>query len=91
MSKYIDADVLIKDTIQEFINPKPFRDTIMRMINKAPSIDIVRCKECRWYRAYADQYGCWERCDRTMMEANTDGFCSYGKRREDGDNNTMLR
>ena len=80
MSKYIDADVLIKDTIQEFINPKPFRDTIMRMINKAPSIDIVRCKECRYWKwiEWAKEFRCTLR--NTAFNARADDFCSYGER-----------
>ena len=84
MSKYIDADVLIKDTIQEFINPKPFRDTIMRMINKAPSIDIVRCKECKWWIVTMDE----SRTDEDYLKCNmdkwtdADDFCSYGERSE---------
>ena len=83
MSKYIDTDVLIKDTIQEFINPKPFRDTIMRMINKAPSIDIVFCKECKYY--HKDYTGEWcGRCSnpQAIRKTTADAFCSYGERRE---------
>ena len=73
MSRYIDAEAL----------KIPSEEMVARMvINSAPSIDLVRCKECRWYRVYADKHGCRERCDRTMLKVNIDGFCSYGERRE---------
>ena len=42
--------------------------------------EVVRCKDCKHYFHYGDGvYGC-----RTfgMMKTKTDGFCSYGERRE---------
>lgn len=38
--RMIDADILVQDTIQEYARSKQYRDAIIRMVNKAPTIDI---------------------------------------------------
>ena len=76
MSDYIKREDAIFIALQQPLY------SVVSQIKQLDGIDIVRCKECKWYRAYADQHGCWERCDRTMMNANSDGFCSYGERNE---------
>ena len=54
----------------------------VKNIHSAPSIDIVRCKECkRRYRSgyRGDEY--WV-CDFMDAKIKDDDFCSYGERRE---------
>ena len=49
MSRWIDADVL-KEKIDNIWNGRPLSvlgARILTMIDEVPSIDIVRCKECR--------------------------------------------
>lgn len=77
MSRYIDAEAL-KDTHYNYATgelvPLAWAD-----IDTAPHIDIVRCKECKWYDADTD----WANipyCDKHHIEAYEDGFCSYGER-----------
>ena len=41
----------------------------------APSIDIVRCKECKYYK---DEWCYWR-----DVEIRADDFCSYGERDKD--------
>ena len=50
-------------------------------IRKIPSIDIVRCKECKHgtYYEEAEMYIC-NANDQDLYEA--EHFCSYGERRE---------
>lgn len=59
---------------------------------KAPSIDIVRCKECKhwadkrnddWWGGFADGF-CW-RTSRLgdVTYTNHDDFCSRGERKDD--------
>ena len=43
-------------------------------LNDAPSIDIVRCKECELFE------NGW--CNRHDVRMNDDDFCSYGERKE---------
>lgn len=42
--------------------------------NSAPSIDIVRCQECKYYEAKED----W--CYWRDEAITADDFCSYGER-----------
>ena len=48
-------------------------------LNDAPSIDIVRCKECKW----RDNIGCALEIVDDSDKPKDDDFCSYGERRTD--------
>ena len=79
MSRYIDAEWLIKESM-------PLSFSVQKWVNEvqimtAPSIDIVRCKECRHYEneAYQDGYGY---CKNHMSVLEDGDFCSRGERRE---------
>lgn len=52
-------------------------------IRNCSLIDIVQCKDCIW--SYIDkQYGdtMWCKVHFHHYRVNSDGFCSYGERRE---------
>ena len=67
MGKWIDADAL----------KIPSEEMIAKMIiDSAPSIDIVRCKECK--RRKKNGF-CLE---HNRYEKNDNGYCSYGVRLE---------
>ena len=70
MSRWINADAMIRTlgVSDEDIN---FRE----ILDSAPSIDIVRCKEC-----YMCDEEMWCSFYDSIMES--DDFCSYGERRE---------
>lgn len=51
------------------------RDAIVEVYD-APSIDIVRCRECRWWNKL---HGCIKNDDVNLC-TNADDFCSYGER-----------
>ena len=77
MSRWIDADALAKkltDWSTGTVEPIDWSD-----IAVAPSIDIVRCGECKYYddEDYGEptRYCTWH---ESVVEA--DGFCSYGER-----------
>ena len=78
MSRYIDADEL-KST--QSINRGHFNsmETIREWIDSAPTIDIVRCRECDYWYHDAD---CGMACDFTNMSQPEDGFCNWGVRKE---------
>lgn len=40
--RLIDADLLIQDTIQEYARSKQYRDAVIRMVNKAHTIEPKR-------------------------------------------------
>lgn len=75
MSRWIDADV-----VKQNINTA-FWSEIGKIIDNAPSIDIVFCKECKHgtYCEEAEMYIC-NANDQDLYEA--EHFCSYGERRE---------
>ena len=68
MSRYIDADEA----------EKLLRAGCAYAIWELPSIDIVRCKECKWWHKL---HGCIKNDDVNLC-TNADDFCSYGERKE---------
>lgn len=86
MSRYIDADAVIT-AIAEFNkyedeleypyasdDLEEYKDDARLLIEDIPSIDIVRCKECR--HRYTGLMG------KMCIGRQSDDFCSYGERRE---------
>ena len=73
MGKWIDADAL----------KIPSEEMIAKMIiDSAPSIDIVRCKECKHYDKFPTWSACtyWSGDPYEQASVNADDFCSYGER-----------
>lgn len=92
MSRYIDADALMDSIIEKWgINPKYLDDSLDAMkdvqtlewINSAPSIDMVRCGECKHKPicSHSVQHTTHELTSVTIGYKSVD-FCSYGERRE---------
>ena len=77
MSRYIDADALEYDTEWSEYHDG-FTAYSQMAIDTAPTIDIVRCKECKRYEE--DSVGWY--CDRYKRTMQADDFCSYGERKE---------
>ena len=74
MSRYIDADAFLK----EYCEPYPYVYKAMsKAMADAPSIDIVRCKECKWLTS--DQYD-EPYCGFHSIGIYADDYCSYGER-----------
>ena len=86
MSRYIDADALAKEIKQDIADAGLTERFVFYRINEAPSIDIVRCKECK-HRKPSGCVGSIKtyECDITgfRMHDLTNHFCSYGERRDD--------
>ena len=82
--RLIDADALIesiKNTadLGGWIGAAVYhiKQVAIKYIDDAPSINIVRCKECKhWWNEYGDS-ACMLHSDFTV---NADDFCSYGER-----------
>ena len=75
---YIDADALIKEIKIDIEDDGLQEKMVFYRINEAPSIDIVRCQDCKhWVYNFN---GC-ARNPCTEPWYATD-FCSYGERRE---------
>lgn len=75
MSRYVDIDTL----------KIPSEEMIARwIVNSAPSIDIVRCKECKKAFDAEGEIICNHLSGMVGLNVvvNHDDFCSYGERRE---------
>ena len=80
MNRYIDAEWLLN-----FFEPYPNDyqtplGSLRACVDDAPSIDIVRCGECKRHGASLND-GCVY-CTQLMWTMNPDDFCSYGERSE---------
>ena len=69
-----------KETLLQRINTQ-FWSEIEKIIQSAPSIDIVRCKECKHWTKGDDTYGICYRCPNTR-QMRYDDWCSRGERKE---------
>lgn len=84
MSRYIDADALKQKYTMATtrysggIMERPV--VVLEAIDDAPSIEIIRCRECKHgeYRKDFDDY----LCDQLGLGfvADADFFCGYGER-----------
>lgn len=56
------------------------------MLKDVPDLNVVRCKECRYYNARYFECECdWASTDHEggasySLDRNPDGYCSYGER-----------
>ena len=57
------------------------KETIEKNIRELPSIDIVRCKECRYWNTKGCRDGVGE-CEWAYYMTKPNDFCSYGERKE---------
>lgn len=76
MSRYVDAEWLIKESM-------PLNFSVQKWVNEvqimtAPSIDIVRCKECKHWMSH------FHRCSRNACAKPwyANDYCNYGERKE---------
>ena len=86
MSRYIDADALKKDLSENytFYGFRQLLNDFYEALDSAPSIDIVRCKECRYFSVISDEEEGtnYYMCGVWSNDTDEDAFCSFGKRKE---------
>lgn len=75
MNRWIDAEAFERAVM--FSDDEDLQDVIYRL-RDYPSIDIVRCKECKWHHYDTDDECRW----RIEEIPKDDDFCSYGERAE---------
>lgn len=83
MSKYIDAEWLENNAKEYSLGYYEDDEwaTPLNILDSAPSIDIVRCGECKWYDGKGHcklRYGSLG----VFEDVSCDDFCSYGERKE---------
>ena len=74
MSKYIDVEWLKQNFNTVFWSQ------ITKTIDSAPSIDIVRCGECKYW---VSDGGALMKCDIHKDPTVPDHYCSYGEEDKD--------
>ena len=100
MAEYIAREVLLAQLrAMESYNVSPMYrrgyDDCVEAILKAPAADVVpvvRCKDCKWFvdNNGGEWYGCkmFQVVRITPEDApKPDDFCSYGERRDGGEDN----
>lgn len=87
MSRWIDADAIEDKAKQYSLGyyeedewAVPFKE-----ITSAPSIDIVRCGECRRVREDGGHANCngYLYCRKWKTLVDEDGYCSWGEREDE--------
>lgn len=74
--KAIDLDEAIARFIQAGQNMS--KDQVIYMLNRIPTTEIVKCKDCKWYESGGLP------CPLDLCESlGDDGFCSYGEARRE--------
>ena len=76
MSRYIDTKWLEENAKEYSLGYYDYDEYAVPLsaLDSAPSIDIVRCKECKYYEA--------DWCYWRDEAITVDDFCSYGERSE---------
>lgn len=86
MSRYIDADALkyygnhIGDEYEDYFHETQW--VYRSQIDTAPSIDIVKCAECRRVREDGGHANCggYLYCRKWKTLVDEDSYCSWGER-----------
>ena len=76
MSKYYKAEDVIS-----FLNTHCPKDMWEYQIADLPTIDIVHCRDCKYWKSEQICIGRWGWYGTMMTEA--DAFCSYGERTDE--------
>ena len=84
MGRYIDYDAIDYRNDKMHDKSSDFIDGVIYMaqrIEDAPSIDIVRCAECKWGKPYSEKQ---LECDALGLGGLKfpNDFCSYGERKD---------
>lgn len=75
---YMATNAYLNDTALDVLK------LIARWVDEAPTVEAVRCKDCKWWSTgevgyYDDEGWCANPCGLDDI-ANEDDFCYYGER-----------
>ena len=89
MSRYVNAEyvkaVMLNDRLmQGNAEFTLYVQQVETQVNALPSIEIIRCRECKYWRAYETWSECelWTDDPYESAKTKADDFCSYGCRGE---------
>lgn len=78
MSRLIDVDELKLELKWLEVDTPVYHD-VMSTIDEIATVEVVRCKDCRWL----ENDGYHTRCRITGLSVEAEEYCSRGERRED--------
>lgn len=85
--RYIDADALRADWLENGDNEYVYdTNAFLESIDNAPTadvVDVVRCKDCKYYEQAKVNNKGFLICPASGMEITEADYCSYGERRKD--------
>lgn len=93
MSKYYKAEDVIRKRAEdladtsywEWGNPKNVDEWIEvaeMEFKDLPTIEIVRCKDCEYFKLHESVFGKGWICKRNHVVVGSVDFCSYGERKD---------
>ena len=83
MAKYLEVQAT-KEFASTYFNDIFFKMAINRVLDAAPSFDLVHCKECKHWADGVS--GCTEHvkcCKIGFYMVGENGYCVYGERKDD--------
>ena len=96
MGRLIDADKLKQhyswwggligdDYVSELVEQKKVFDTIIDVQPTVDAVEVVRCKDCKWWKTKYMRLGERKVCVIEAYEPvrNEDEYCSWAERKED--------
>lgn len=78
MSEYIKRE----DAIRAFKKWLAASEAAEDIIADLPTIDIVRCKDCEYFKLHESVFGKGWICKRNHIVVGSVDFCSYGERKD---------
>ena len=57
----------------------------VRAIPAVDAVEVVRCRECKFFDKGQNDAESWEWCNIWERDCESECYCRYGQRREDGD------
>jgi hypothetical protein len=80
MKEYIDRGALLKE-LERFPHLQ-MAGSIVRSMPKEDVVEVVRCKDCKYWENGKDYEPYCNHFDSTLSDTTENDFCSYGKRKE---------
>ena len=81
MSKYIELGK-VKERVFNADMSMTETEALYKSLDNLPTIDIVRCKDCKHWHEWENGTGSCHRSDIMWVGSDYDDFCSFAERME---------
>lgn len=95
MAEYVNKEDAIKQIVkgeemygEEFATDTGRVKDFLGVLPSADVVEVVRCKDCKWYDADGEEMNtqghCWYKNGEPVMQnMKPNDFCSYGERKQE--------